>query len=78
MVDLIAMKHSPAAASLSCDAIGEHVNHRLEIGARQVPIRVSGADTIIQFVFVPAFRGAGRDNLLSQNIQRIPWNLQFF
>ena len=66
----IAVKKRAAAAALGADALRQHVDDGVEIGARQVAIAIRAANELEQIVFLPVFRGRHGHDLLRQHVER--------
>src|SRR5215471_6583275 len=70
------MQEGAAAASLRRDPFGQHFDNIVEIGPRQIAIRICLLYQFEQLILIPGFAGDGRYDLLSQNIERPFWNFQ--
>ena len=55
-------------------AAGEHVEHALQLLARQVAEAVRAGDEPVQVAHRPAVEGADRDELLGEDVERVPGN----
>ena len=69
-VHAIAMEKRTAAAALGADALRQHVDDRVEIGARQIAIAVGAAHQREEIVFLPVLGRGHRHDLLRQHVER--------
>ncbi len=68
-VDLIAVQKRAAAATLGGDAVGEHLDHGVEIRASEMTIGIGAADEGEQVVFAPVAGRGGGDDLLGEDVE---------
>ena len=64
------MEKRAAAAALGADALGQHVDHGVEIAARQIGVAIGAANEREQIVFLPVLGGGHGDDLLAHHVQR--------
>ncbi len=69
-VDGVAVEQRARAAAARRDAVGQHVDDRIEVGARQVRVRSGLREPRVERVLVPLVGRARRDDLLREDVER--------
>ena len=74
-IDAVTVQIGAAPAAARLDAVGEHLHHRVEVGAGQVGIRRGLADEPEEALLGPGVAGARRHDLLGEDVERRPGRL---
>ena len=64
------MEQGPGAPAAGGDPLGEHVDDRVEIGARQVGVRPRAPAELVERVLIPLVAGRSSDDLLREHVER--------
>ncbi len=76
MIHRIVMNQRAVATASRCETLCEHPYHIVELGALEIPKRVSTANQRQQALFIPFARRNLGDDLLSNHVQRLCRNGQ--